>query len=232
MLLRAALDLWRGPALAGLDSRIVRQRAAALDEQRALAVEEWADLEIALGRDRAILGELTALVEGFPLRERLRGQLLVALNNAGRQADALAEYRRARQLLIDELGIEPGEDLRRIHARILSGESTAAVPIGAGAPSPVRSAPVPRELPPPPRSFTARAGELAVLDGLLADEVGTHGGDLRRVRHRGRRQDHPGRPLGTSGGGPLPGRPAVRRTCAATIRAAPCWTRTRRCASS
>jgi len=165
VLMRAALGLWRGPALAGVESRLVRQRAAALDEEHGAAVEEWADLEIALGHDRAVLGELTAMVERFPLRERLRGQLMTALNNAGRQADALAEYRRARALLIEELGIEPGEELRRLHERILSGESTAAV---AEATKPAR---VPRELPPEPRSFTARVHELSTLDGLLGDEV-------------------------------------------------------------
>ncbi|MEV6493729.1 BTAD domain-containing putative transcriptional regulator, partial [Actinoplanes sp. NPDC051633] len=164
-LMRAALDLWRGPALAGVESRLVQQRAAALDEEHGAAVEEWAELEIALGHDRAILAELTALVERFPLRERLRGQLMTALNNAGRQADALAEYRRARALLIDELGIEPGEELRRLHERILAGESTAAVP---EATKPAR---VPRELPPEPRSFTARVHEVSTLDGLLDGEV-------------------------------------------------------------
>src|SRR5262245_42568191 len=167
MLLRAALDLWRGPALAGIDSRLVRQRAAALDEQHGVAVEEWAELEIAQGQDRAALTELTALVEEFPLRERLRGQLMTALNNSGRQADALAEFRRVRTLLIDELGIEPGEELRRLHGRILAGESTAAVPVAT------KSARVPRELPPEPRSFTARVHVVSVLDALLDEEVPT-----------------------------------------------------------
>ena len=167
MLTRAALDLWRGAALAGVDSRLVRQRATALDEQHGVAVEEWADLEIAQGHDRAVLSELTGMVEQFPLRERLRGQLMTALNNTGRQADALAEFRRVRALFIDELGIEPGEELRRLHERILTGGSTAAVPV-AGKP-----ARVPRELPPEPRSFTARVHEVSVLDGLLDEEVPT-----------------------------------------------------------
>src|SRR3712207_2480417 len=77
VLLRSALDLWRGRALDGVESRVVRGRAVALDEQYAVAVEEWADLEIAVGRERAIVGDLTALVERFPLRERLRGQLML-----------------------------------------------------------------------------------------------------------------------------------------------------------
>ena len=73
------------------------------------------------GRDRDLLGELAGLVERFPLRERLRGQLMVALHRSGRQADALAEFRRARELLRDELGIEPGRELQDLHRRILAG---------------------------------------------------------------------------------------------------------------
>jgi DNA-binding SARP family transcriptional activator len=125
-LFRAALDLWRGPALAGIGSRLVRQSAAVLDEQRAVATEEWVDLELAAGRDRELVGELARLVESHPLRERLRAQLMLALHRAGRQADALAEYRRVRQVLSDELGIEPGMQLRDLHKRILTGRCAAA----------------------------------------------------------------------------------------------------------
>ena len=169
VLMRAALDLWRGRALDGVQSRLVRARAVALDEHYAVAVEEWADLELAVGRERAVVGDLTALVERFPLRERLRGQLMLALAAAGRQADALAEYARAGRLLIDELSIEPGVDLRRVHARILAGApGPGPAPGGGRRPAVV----VPRELPPAPRSFTARDRELRMLDDLLAEGAG------------------------------------------------------------
>jgi DNA-binding SARP family transcriptional activator len=127
--LRAALDLWRGPALAGVESRAVRTRAAVLDEQRAVAVEDWVELELAAGRERELLAELGGLVELYPLRERLRGQLMLALYRSGRQADALAEYRRARAALREDLGIEPGPALRDLHQKILTGD--VAVPAAA-----------------------------------------------------------------------------------------------------
>ncbi|MEU4213973.1 BTAD domain-containing putative transcriptional regulator [Actinoplanes sp. NPDC026623] len=121
--LREALALWRGPALVGLDSRAVRQRAAVLDERYAVAVEDWADLELGGGDDRNLVAELTGLVERFPLRERLRAQLMLSLERAGRQAEALAEFRRARDLLQMELGVDPGPALREAHRRILAGDA-------------------------------------------------------------------------------------------------------------
>jgi DNA-binding SARP family transcriptional activator/tetratricopeptide (TPR) repeat protein len=127
---REALALWRGPALTGIDSRAVRHGAAVLDEQHAVAIEDWADLELAGGDDRNLVAELTGLVERFPLRERLRAQLMLSLYRVGRQADALAEYRRGRELLQAELGVDPGPALREAHRRILAGDeaSPPAVP--------------------------------------------------------------------------------------------------------
>ena len=120
--LRRALDLWRGDALSGIESETVRRFAVALDEQRAVAVEDWAELELAAGRERDLLGPLTELAGRFPLRERLRGQLIEALAGAGRPGDALAEFRRFRSVLHDELGIEPGPPLQDLHRRILAGQ--------------------------------------------------------------------------------------------------------------
>jgi DNA-binding SARP family transcriptional activator len=121
--LRAALDLWRGAALAGIDSRPVRQAAAVLDEQYAAVIEDWIDLELERGRARDLLAELTGLVERFWMRERLRAQLMVALSRVGRQADALAEYRRGRDILRAELGIEPSAALQDVHRRLLAGDA-------------------------------------------------------------------------------------------------------------
>ena len=124
---REALDLWRGPALAGLDCPPIRAGVAVLDEQYATAVEEWAELEPAAGDERDLIGLLGPVVERFPLRERLRGQLIRALADAGRAADALAEFRRTRDVLVEELGIEPGAELQELHRRVLSATEAAPV---------------------------------------------------------------------------------------------------------
>jgi DNA-binding SARP family transcriptional activator/tetratricopeptide (TPR) repeat protein/RecA/RadA recombinase len=132
--LREALALWRGDALVGIDSLAVRTAAAALDEQHAAAAEDWAELELAAGRDRRLVGELGSLVERFPLRERLWAALIRALVAAGRPADALAEYRRVHDLLRAELGLEPGAALRDLQLSILRGD---AAPPAAPAPPPM-----------------------------------------------------------------------------------------------
>ena len=119
--LRQALDLWRSPVLADLaDYAFTRPEAARLHELRLAAVEARIDADLALGRHDALTAELEQLVAGHPLRERLHGQLMLALYRCGRQADALAAYRRARDLLADELGIDPGEPLQRLHASVLA----------------------------------------------------------------------------------------------------------------
>ncbi|WP_239159696.1 AfsR/SARP family transcriptional regulator [Winogradskya humida] len=123
---RQALALWRGPALAGIEARAVRRLAAVLDEQRGNAVEEWIDLELTAGRERELVAELTGLVEAYPLRERLRAQLMAALHRLGRRAEALAEYRRARKILQERLGIQPGPELQDLHRRVLTGADEPA----------------------------------------------------------------------------------------------------------
>ena len=115
--LRKALDLWRSPVLADLaDYAFTRPEAARLEELRLAALEARIDADLALGRHDALTAELEQLAAEHPLRERLHGQLMLALYRCGRQAEALAAYRRARDLLADELGIDPGESLRRLHA--------------------------------------------------------------------------------------------------------------------
>jgi YVTN family beta-propeller protein len=119
--LRQALELWRGPVLADLaDYAFTRPEAARLEELRLAAVEARIDADLALGRHDTLVGELEQLAAGHPLRERLHGQLMLALYRCGRQADALAAYRRVRDLLADELGIDPGEPLQRLHACVLA----------------------------------------------------------------------------------------------------------------
>lgn len=125
--LRAALGLWRGSALGGAaDSVRLRAVAAALEEERVEALERRMDIELDLGGGAELLGELTELVAANPLRERLRAQLMTALYRDGRQVDALACYREARELLSGRLGLEPGPELRELEQAILRQDPALA----------------------------------------------------------------------------------------------------------
>jgi basic membrane lipoprotein Med (substrate-binding protein (PBP1-ABC) superfamily) len=126
-LLRQALALWRGDALAGLTAPFALREAQRLEELRLAALEERVDADLALGRHEALVPELTALTAEHPLRERLQGQLMVALYRSNRQAAALDAYQRARRRLVDELGIEPGSALRDLERRILRHDPTLLV---------------------------------------------------------------------------------------------------------
>jgi class 3 adenylate cyclase len=137
MTLREALGLWRGAALADLAYESFAQpEIARLEELRRTALEEQIDADLALGRHAELVGELESLVAAEPLRERLRGQLMVALYRSGRQADALAAYRHGRRLLVDELGLEPGRPLAELEAAILRQDPALDPP----APGPAVSA--------------------------------------------------------------------------------------------
>lgn len=119
-LLREALALWRGPALADFAYEPFAQTdIARLEELRVVALEERVEADLALGRHAELVSELEALAQAQPLRERPRAQLMLALYRSGRQADALAAYRKARETLIEELGIEPGPELKELEAAIL-----------------------------------------------------------------------------------------------------------------
>jgi YVTN family beta-propeller protein len=119
-LLGAALALWRGPALADVtDAPFAQAAARRLTDQHLLAQERRIDCDLALGRAQDLIGELEALIGGHPYHEPFHRQLMLALYRSGRQSDALAAFRRARGMLADELGIEPGPDLRRMEQAIL-----------------------------------------------------------------------------------------------------------------
>jgi DNA-binding SARP family transcriptional activator/class 3 adenylate cyclase len=121
--LREALSLWRGPPLAEFTYEPFAQTAiAGLDELRLSAIEERIDADLALGRHGELVAELEALAAEHPLRERLRGQLMLALYRAGRQAEALEVYRELRRTLVEELGIEPGPQLAQLEQAILRQE--------------------------------------------------------------------------------------------------------------
>jgi predicted ATPase/DNA-binding SARP family transcriptional activator len=118
--LEEALALWRGPALAEFTGEPFAQvERGRLEEERLEALEERVEAELASGRHAALVGELEALVATHPLRERLRRQLMLALYRCGRQAEALAAYRQARRLLVEDLGIEPGRALQQLEQAIL-----------------------------------------------------------------------------------------------------------------
>jgi DNA-binding SARP family transcriptional activator len=122
-LLRAGLDLWRGPAFAEfLDCSTVAHKATSLEQLRADTYERWAQAELALGRHAGLATELAELAREHPYREGLRARLMLALYRSGRQVEALETFRQTRSLLRDQLGIEPGHELRRLHEDILRGD--------------------------------------------------------------------------------------------------------------
>jgi DNA-binding SARP family transcriptional activator/predicted negative regulator of RcsB-dependent stress response len=196
--LRAALSLWRGEPLADVPSELLAQRVVPrLTEMRLQAVEARINADLHLGRHGEVIGELRQLVSVHPLRERLHALLMLALYRDGQQAEALAAYQRARRVLIDELGAEPGLELRRLEHQILtadpaletlpplpadsepeparagSGPGDAGAGGGPRAPglSPAAGAAVPRLLPAPVAHFAGRRSELKTLSRLL-DQAG------------------------------------------------------------
>jgi hypothetical protein len=154
-LMREALALWRGPALAGLGhTGPLALGAAGLEEKRLAALEDCLDLELAAGRDESVIAELSTLVAAHPLRERLVGQLMTALHRAGRTAEATAVYADLSARLADELGIDPGAELRRVYDSIRGTAPGNAMR--------------PAQLPADVSAFAGRTGELARLDRVLA----------------------------------------------------------------
>jgi len=161
---RRALALWRGPVLAGLHVPRLDADVARLESERLAVFEDCVDAELTAGRHGELTGELQAMITEHPLRERLAAQLMIALHRAGQQGSALEVYRRLRTTLIEELGVEPGAEARRVHAAVLRGED-----------------PVPRlppsvwpvcQLPPDIGDFTGREPELAELTGVLGAATG------------------------------------------------------------
>jgi len=153
-LLRDARALWRGPPLAEFTYEPFAQATIArLEELRVSCREEAAEAELALGRHAEVVSELEALVREHPLRERPRGQLMLALYRCGRQADALEAYQQARRLMVDELGVEPSPVLRELELRILDQDESLMLrppPSASTRPEPSSPAvPSDQEAPPP-----------------------------------------------------------------------------------
>src|SRR6185437_15874898 len=190
----AALGLWRGTPLADVPSQVLRDRfVPRLEQLRLQAAEDRAEAELRLGRHDRLIPQLRELAAAHPMRERFHAQLIEALARAGRQAEALEAYQAARRVLVEELGIEPGPHLQRLHQQVLDGDPALAAPPGsAGAPraaaalasasasagtagtarpgGPARLAGpgrVPRQLPGAVAQFTGRAAELAALSRIV-----------------------------------------------------------------
>ncbi|WP_416986231.1 BTAD domain-containing putative transcriptional regulator [Streptomyces sp. T028] len=173
-LLEEALGLWRAEPFATLDTPWFGALRETLARER-LAVElDRNDLALRHGRHGELLAELTARAEACPMDERLAGQLILALYRSGRAADALGHYRRTRERLAEELGVDPGAPLRELHQRILTADPSLAAP--PASPAVVSRLPVPRQLPAPPGVFTGRGKELDQLTDALDASVGTAGG--------------------------------------------------------
>jgi len=173
-LLREALALWRGPALADVaTARFAGAAVARLEELRLGAIEDRIEAELATGSGQRLVAELDELVTANPLRERLSGLLVRALARGGRQADALGAYERLRSRLADELGIDPSEELQAIHLRVLRGEAgpPPAAATGAGTARHLSEPPAAEE----PRtnlraqitSFVGRDDDIARITGVL-----------------------------------------------------------------
>ncbi len=129
-MLREALDLWRGPALAEFANEPFAQiEGGRLDDLRVAALEERIEADLALGRHAELISELEALIASNPHRERLREQQMLALYRSGRQTEALEVYRNVRAML-DEIGIEPGANLQRLEKQILNHDAAIDAPLG------------------------------------------------------------------------------------------------------
>jgi DNA-binding SARP family transcriptional activator/tetratricopeptide (TPR) repeat protein len=173
---RGALALWRGEPLADAGSKVLAAREGPrLGELRLQAIEARTEAEVYLGRPGEVVAELRHLTGDYPLRERLHGLLMLALYRDGRQAEALAAYQVARNVLIGELGTEPGAALSGLHQRILTADPALAATAHPVDSAP-RAMPVRYSLPPDTLAFTGRDAELAAIaaaagattDGIVA----------------------------------------------------------------
>jgi class 3 adenylate cyclase/DNA-binding SARP family transcriptional activator len=165
-LLHEAIELWRGPPLAEFASApFARPARSRLEELRLSAIERRIEADLTLGRHADLIGELESLISEYPFRERLRGQLMLALYRSGRQADALEAYRATRRQLMDELGLEASQSLQSLEQAILQHDPSLAPPPMAS--SAAAAAPPLWETPRPERSILVAPSEPARVEALL-----------------------------------------------------------------
>jgi DNA-binding SARP family transcriptional activator len=155
--LRQALDLWHGRPFAGLASDELAVAAGLVEEEYAGALEDYASTELQRGGHQEIVGRLAAWVSAYPLREGMRASLITALTRCGRQAEAIASYHQLRQLLADELGVDPGKELQHLYQQVLTGHRDAAAPGTA----------VPAQLPAATADFTGRKEHTGAMTALF-----------------------------------------------------------------
>lgn len=197
VLFEQALGLWRGEPLAGVDTAWVNALRDALERDRFAAELDCTDLYLRRGQHNWLLGKLTTRAQAHPLDERVAGQLMLALYQCGRQAEALDHFQRLRKQLAEELGIDPSPRLQQRYEQILHSDPTLTDSLAADMVS--GSQPVPRQLPAYTRHFVGRVAELHQL-GTLLDTAGGggRGGDYRDRWHRRDREDRSGAALGPS----------------------------------
>src|SRR5512132_129245 len=175
-LLRQALALWRGPALADVaaSTGIAWPELVGVDELHVAALETRIEAELALGRHHELVAELEALVRLHPLREHLHGQLMLALYRSGRQADALAAYRAARRTLVGELGIEPSVGLQRLEQAILAQDPALELlaPARAAGANPDGGQPAEHRQPPPAAAGSIERKLVSVLFAEVDEPAG------------------------------------------------------------
>ena len=162
--LREALDLWRGPALADFTYEAwAQQEIARLEELRLVAREHSIEAQLLLSKHAELVGELKTLIHEHPLRERPRGQLMLALYRSGRQAEALEAYQQGRSSLIEDLGIDPSPELQALYKQILNQDEALHVK------APATQAPT--NLPAPPNALIGREREIQDVAELLRDDA-------------------------------------------------------------
>ncbi|WP_327255319.1 AfsR/SARP family transcriptional regulator [Streptomyces sp. NBC_01244] len=189
---RRALALWRGPALDGLPGYALEQEACWLEEQRLTALDGHAELRLALGRHQELTAELAALVREHPLRERTRHSLMLAQYRSGRRADALETFRTGHQLIVDELGLEPGTALRELHNAVLREDPAIAAPTTV------------------PESFAAVAPAVPAAPVTDQEPQDREPRDQPQDQPHGRPQDQPETsPTDSPGGAPADRRPTL-----------------------
>jgi DNA-binding SARP family transcriptional activator/tetratricopeptide (TPR) repeat protein len=157
-----AVDLWRGQPFSGLASDELAMSAGLIEQEYVSALEDYASTRLQLGGHEEIAERLAGWVNAHPFREGMRGSLITALARSGRQAEAIASYHQLRQLLADELGVDPGKELRHLYQQVLSGHRDTAVPGTA----------VPAQLPAATADFTGREEQTGAMTAVLTRRDG------------------------------------------------------------